>query len=471
MKKRLISLLLSFILLMAVLPGFMHFAAASNYLALGDSISTGYGLENSEDAFPSILSKDKGYELTNLAKNGYTMQDVLVQLKTKEADNAISKAQLITLTCGGNDIVRVLIKKVAFAYNQAQETPILENEVLSILSNPQDKRRMKLALCALSVITGKDGIPAFSQSPELLSALEIYENHLSDIISYIKNLNPEARIVVTTQYNPYGRLTGMLASLNSQCRESVTKLNGIIADNAGTLGYDVADVFTIFENSGANLSNADEASMNLDFHPNAAGHNEIAKCIGDLISTPDVFSIFADVHPEDWFYDAARYVYEHGIFAGVSKTEFAPGMPLTRGMFVTVLFRLGGTPPASKETSFTDVSADAFYHDAVLWATENGIVSGYSSEIFAPDDYITREQIASILLRYAEYKGTAPVGAWAIRLDYTDLLEVSDFAGGAVMYCTMKGLMQGKDGNRFAPKDNATRAESAVIMQKLAEIE
>ena len=116
--------------------------------------------------------------------------------------------------------------------------------------------------------------------------------------------------------------------------------------------------------------------------------------------------------------------------------------------------------------AFKDVSKDSYYANAVIWAAQNEIVNGISETEFAPNDNITREQIAAMMFRYAKYKGAAPTGAWAIRLDYADLESVSDYAAEAVMYCTLKGIMQGKDNNLFAPQDSATRAEIAAILNR-----
>ena len=470
MKKKLISLLLCTILVVATLTGLTPLAAGSRYVAFGDSISAGYGLSDVSESFPALIAKDKGYTLTNLATSGYTVGNILTQLESRVADDAIIDANLITITCGGNDIVGVLCKKVAEAYNASHEPKISEDDVLTILSNPADSRRMTLALQAVTVLTGNSSQPAFSDCPELATALENYEKGLISVISYIKNLNPKARIIVATQYNPYNNFQGLFTLLDTQCDKSVKKLNKIITENATVLGYEIADVYTHFEGSSVHLCNSDEETMNLDFHPNSQGHKEMAECIGAMLPDTDIFSVFTDVKPGDWFYDATRYVYENKLFMGVSETQFAPTSPLTRGMFVTVLYRYDGTPDISGESTFQDVQSGAYYHDAVVWATSNKIVSGYSEETFAPDDYITREQISTILLRYAQAKGKGPVGAWAIHLDYSDISDISDYAGNGVMYCTMKGIMQGKDGNRFAPKDNTTRAEAAVIMKKLAEV-
>ena len=134
-------------------------------------------------------------------------------------------------------------------------------------------------------------------------------------------------------------------------------------------------------------------------------------------------------------------------------------------MLVTVLYRIE-KEPSSAENTFEDIESGSYYEKAVGWANANGIINGVSDTAFVPNANITREQIAAIMFRYAKYKGTAPTGAWAIRLDYADTEDISDWAAEAVMFCKLKGIMQGKDGNLFAPKANATRAETAAILER-----
>ena len=174
---------------------------------------------------------------------------------------------------------------------------------------------------------------------------------------------------------------------------------------------------------------------------------------------------FTDVNAGDWFYNNVQYVYENGLMSGVSDTEFAPNENVTRGMFVTILYRMDGEPNMGAST-FTDVPSDAYYANAVAWANANGIVEGYSDTEYAPDDAVTREQAAAILFRYAAYKGEGPTGAWAIRLDYPDLAEISDWAAEGVMFCTMKDIMVGRVSGEFDPKVNITRAEGAAVFER-----
>lgn len=178
---------------------------------------------------------------------------------------------------------------------------------------------------------------------------------------------------------------------------------------------------------------------------------------------------FVDVNENDWFYENVKYAVRNGLFNGVSATEFAPRKPLTRAMLVTVLWRAEGKPYVNYAVPFTDVRKDAYYFEALRWAASEGIVKGVSESEFAPERNITREQIAAIMFRYAEYKNTAPVGAWAIRLDYRDLSDISDWAVEAVMFCKLRNIMTGDNTGAFNPKNNASRAEAAAILNRFLE--
>lgn len=174
---------------------------------------------------------------------------------------------------------------------------------------------------------------------------------------------------------------------------------------------------------------------------------------------------FTDVQDTDWFYDGIKYVSQNKLFNGTGDTTFEPDSNITRGMFVTVLGRADGA--ASENTSpFRDVNTNEYYAPYVSWAAENGIVNGYEDGTFRPDNNITREEMAKIFMNYYEYKGKGPTGDWAIQLIYSDISDISGWAVDGVMFCTMKGLIQGKENNMFDPQGNATRAEAAVIMMR-----
>lgn len=144
-------------------------------------------------------------------------------------------------------------------------------------------------------------------------------------------------------------------------------------------------------------------------------------------------------------------------------------MPITRAMFVTILYRMENEPEVNTENVFSDIHGDEYYAAAVGWAKENNIVTGISDTEFAPDNNITREQIAAMIYRYAKYKGAVQADLSKETLNYADHDKISDYAAEAVEYCKEFGIMQGKDNNSFAPKDNATRAEAAAILQRFTE--
>ena len=175
---------------------------------------------------------------------------------------------------------------------------------------------------------------------------------------------------------------------------------------------------------------------------------------------------FADVKEADWFYDAVKYVQEKGLMNGVGDTAFGPHGTTTRGMIVTILYRLEGTPAAGTN-GFTDVAAGKYYADAAAWAAANQIVSGYGGGKFGPEDPITREQLAMILMNYARIKGY-DVSARADLSAFSDAASVSGYAKDAMAWANASGLIKG-DGGKLIPNGNAERAQVAVILQRFME--
>lgn len=153
---------------------------------------------------------------------------------------------------------------------------------------------------------------------------------------------------------------------------------------------------------------------------------------------------------------------------GVAVDEFAPNDTLTRAMLVTVLYRNAGEPAVNKSIPFADVDMGAYYASAVIWAKQNGIVNGVTETEFAPDANITREQIAAIMFRYAQYNGMDAV-TLEENLHFADANEISEYAVSAMNWAVGTGLMKGKSTTTINPKDNATRAEIAAILQRFIE--
>ena len=178
---------------------------------------------------------------------------------------------------------------------------------------------------------------------------------------------------------------------------------------------------------------------------------------------------FTDVRGDDWFYDDVAYVYESGLMNGTSETTFSPYISTTRGMIVTILYRMEGKPAVLEACPFTDVKAGAYYERAIVWAAENGIVKGYGNGCFGPDDQITREQMAAILYRYAKNRGLdVSVGENTNILSYDDALDISEYAVPAMQWACGAQIIHGADG-RLTPGAKATRAQVAAILHRFCE--
>ena len=178
---------------------------------------------------------------------------------------------------------------------------------------------------------------------------------------------------------------------------------------------------------------------------------------------------FNDVSANDWFASAVDYVTGKGMMNGTADNTFSPKANTTRGMVVTVLYRLENQPSTSA-ASFTDVASGAYYANAVAWANANGIVSGYGSGKFGPNDQVTREQLAAILYRYAQYKKyDVSVGEDTNILSYDDAQSISSYAIPAIQWACGAGVVTGKSGSKLDPKGNATRAEVAAMLMRFCE--
>lgn len=175
---------------------------------------------------------------------------------------------------------------------------------------------------------------------------------------------------------------------------------------------------------------------------------------------------FKDVSEDSWYNNAIWYIFEKNLMNGITDEEFSPDSTITRGMFVTVLYRMENEPETTGKNKFTDVSDDAYYRDAVIWAAENGLVNGITENEFEPDKSISREEMAAIAYRYAKYKGAD------LQTDknekYDDDEKISDFAKESVSWASSKEIMNGSDG-KFTPKNGSTRAQAAAVFMRLIE--
>ena len=176
---------------------------------------------------------------------------------------------------------------------------------------------------------------------------------------------------------------------------------------------------------------------------------------------------FEDVTTNDWFYDDVAFVYGEGLFAGTSSTAFSPNASMTRAMLVTVLYRLEGKPTVRGRSGFSDVVVNSYYEDAVTWAADNGIVNGTGTTTFSPDTNVTREQLAAILYRYAQYKKYSTKASASLN-GFSDAQSVSSYAKTPLEWAVAEKLVNGANG-KLMPKGDASRAQVAAIFHRFVE--
>lgn len=182
-------------------------------------------------------------------------------------------------------------------------------------------------------------------------------------------------------------------------------------------------------------------------------------------------SEFTDADANAWYHDGVHFVLENKLMSGYGDGKFGPADYTSRAMVAQILWNMEGKPASSYEMNYTDVASDAWYANAIRWATEKGVVTGYGDGKFGPDDNITREQLAEIIYRYAQSKGQGFTGAWMFNLDYEDAASVSDSASEAMHWMVMKGIIKGQTDKTLAPKSFASRAEIATMIMRYATLE
>ncbi|MDO4281267.1 MAG: leucine-rich repeat protein, partial [Peptococcaceae bacterium] len=236
-------------------------------------------------------------------------------------------------------------------------------------------------------------------------------------------------------------------------------------------GYKV-DAVTVTTRAGKRVSVTANADGTYSFTMPASTVTISASFVKDGEEPPTPVELpFTDVSAGDWFYEPVQFVFAQGLMTGTSATEFSPNLATSRGMIVTMLYRMEGEPDLSDEIlgyPFADVDANAYYGDAVYWARLHGIVSGYSSESFGPNDSVTREQLAAILYNYATYKGV-DTSARADLSKYADAGSISGWATDAVQWVNAAGIVNGMTDTSLAPQGEAARAQVAAMLQRCVE--
>lgn len=212
------------------------------------------------------------------------------------------------------------------------------------------------------------------------------------------------------------------------------------------------------------------AAENTDCFLTIVSKEAIVSIQGDyaLDSSGRVLIPFTDVLPTDWFYPCVCYAYEENLFQGVSPTQFSPNSSMTRAMLAAVLSRLAGVQGATSSAGFTDVAPTAWYASAVNWAAQAGIVNGMGEGLFAPDSNVTREQMATMLYRYAQDYLGLDVSASGDLSGFSDRAKISSWAEQPLAWATGEGIMNGYTDGTLGPGGTASRAEVAAMLQRFS---
>ena len=270
---------------------------------------------------------------------------------------------------------------------------------------------------------------------------------------YVPPANPNYRIDVTTTEG--GTVTKDPAA--AKAGETVT------LTPTPEEGYEVGTV-TVTDRFGEAVEVTENADGTYTFTmPNGQVSVEVTFVESQAEPLP-----FTDVNESDWFHDAVQYVYDNGLMDGVGDSQFAPNVTTTRAQLVTILYRLAGEPAVSGDMAFTDVESGLWYSNAVAWAAANGIVNGISETEFAPSGDLTREQLATVLYRYAEGMGY-DVSAQADLSGFPDAGDIQSYATQALSWAVAEGLLQGFEDDSLQPQSTATRAQIATILMRFCE--
>ena len=274
-----------------------------------------------------------------------------------------------------------------------------------------------------------------------------------EVTQYTPPANPNYRVDLPTP--EHGTITA-----NPAAAKAGTEVTLTITPEEG---YEVGEV-TVTDRFGDAVEVTENADGTYTFTmPNGQVKVEVTFVEMEAEPLP-----FTDVAETDWFHDAVRYVYDNGLMDGVGDGQFAPNATTNRAMVVTILYRLAGEPDVSGDAGFTDVESGLWYSNAVTWAAEKGIVNGISETEFAPSGDLTREQLATILYRYAQDQGY-DVSAQADLSGFPDAGDIQSYATQALSWAVVEGLLQGFEDDSLQPQSTATRAQIATILMRFCE--
>lgn len=441
-------------------------ADTATVYVVGDSTASVYG----DDRYPRkgwaqmLGGYFDGVEVVDLALSGRSSRSFKDEANYQTLKNSLKKGDYLIIQFGHND-------------NKADAYADPEPDYHTALQDPTSFQSSMLEYIQLAWEKGAKPVVATSISRRKLSDAELEKYVLA------------ARTVSATTCTPCIDLYGITNAWINQVGVDAAQdmFNCVKPHDSRFVGYAPFAGSEFYEKGSTD-----------DTHLNLYGADLIAQWFVDLMAEQGLplaakvndrraaalpsyaqatdgaaaVSGYADVTAGDWFAASVQRTTAAGVFSGTGDGRFQPGQTMTRAMVATVLYRLAGSPAAQSVQKFPDVSADAWYAAAAAWAGEKGIVAGYESGVFAPDDPITREQLAIMVFRFALEHGLWSEGDVVTSMEdmpaaYPDFFTAGDWAAESLQWLTAKGLLTGKPGGLLDPKGQVTRAEAAVILDRL----
>ena len=428
---------------LALLPA-GAFAAGGTLLALGDSITAGYGLAETEeasraDSFVARAAKEMGLRCDNRAVSGATSADLRALVESGAMDEAVEDAAAVSVTIGGNDLFHCLLARTAAVLGRG------ESETMAALT-AGESGALSAAFGVLGLVVSREENP---DRAALEAAVAACRENVTAAVEYIRGKNPDAPVVLFTQYHPYYWMEqGAFLLSARQAGQVIDRLNAALATVEGVLLADGRGAFLRPER----LCNASLSPLNLDFHPNDRGHAVLAET---LVKTLRPFS---DVGLADWRAEAVRTVAQAGWMRGVTEERFDPMGTVTRAQAAVILCRMADGEVPEEPAPFADVPA--WCAGEVAWAAEAGVLTGYGDGTFRPGGAVTRAQLAAMLWRMTG----EPESETALD-GFTDGDAVPGYAVRAMAWAVETGLYRG-DGGALAPNRALRRGELAAVLAR-----
>ena len=432
-------------------------------------------VDNLNDVFGSGTNPNSVYrqEDINNVNNGGTVE---IKLTVQKNDSSTDKTEVeATMTSGGYTTGMVLdvdmTKTVTTSSGASSSETItkLDDLITLIIPLPAELQGKTSYVVTRAHDYGSGiVVDTITTSSDITKERIVVSADKTQLTLYVKFFSTYAIGYTTTS----GGVTGGGGSSSSYYSITTTAgTGGSISPTSTSVVRGGSKTFTITADEGYCISNVlvDGESVgavgSYTFSNVSAAHTIKAVFTKETTGWTNPFD---DVNESDWFYDAVKYVAETGLMNGTSGTSFGPNLSTTRGMIVTILWRLENKPEAVDSSSFSDVAVGEYYANAVAWAEANGIVLGYDADTYGSDDPITREQLAAILYRYAKYKGY-DVTATNDLSAFTDSANISTYALPAIKWAVAEALVSGNPDATLSPNGKATRAQVAMILMRFIE--